>query len=155
MNTTRSRFNKEFRLENLLNLKRAIANGSFKDLDTPNNEWEGAYVIITSCKDRVANSTHEEDTFVLTKHSAILSKLFYYVKENIMGERDFYLYGFMALLANDFIKNFGDINDYTLLLDYISSGIAFYYKSAGNDMFQVMRFFLSSNINDEDIKHIL
>ena len=79
MNTTRSRFNKEFRLENLLTLKRAIANGSFKDLDTPNNEWEGAYVIITSCKDRVANSTHEEDTFVLTKHSAILSKLFHVI----------------------------------------------------------------------------
>lgn len=155
MNATRTKFNNESKLENLAVLKRTIGNGSFNCLNTPNVEWGGANVIITSCKDRVKNSTHDNDIFVLTKHSIELSKLFYYVKENIMDKRDFRLYGFMALLANDFIEEFGDLNDYTLLLNHIISGIAFYYLFPGEDMFNVMRFLLSYNIHDGDIKHIL
>ena len=155
MNTTKTKFNNESKLENLAALKRAIYNGSFKCLNTPNTEWGGANVIITSCRDRVKNSTYDNDIFVMTKHSILLSKLFHYVKENIMDERDFRLYGFMALLANDFLEEFGDMNDHTPLLNHITSGISFYYLFQGEDMFQVMRFLLSSNISDDDIKHIL
>ena len=55
-------------------------------------------------KDRIKNSTHDNDIFVLTKHTILLSKLFYYVKEDIMDERGFHPYGLMALLANDYLE---------------------------------------------------
>lgn len=156
MNKTITQISKESRLENLLTLKRAICNNSFEDLSAPDNEWGGAYVIITSSNEKIKNTRTDNDTFVVTRHSLILSKLFWYVKENIMYERDFHLYGFMALLANDFIKEFGDINNYNLLLGYVTSGISFYYQLYGKfDKFKLMRFFLSPNISDEDIKHIL
>lgn len=157
----------ENKLENLLTLKKAIDNDSFKDLELPNKEWGGAYVIITSSPENVFNPETDEDnwmgnksqnTYVVTQHSLILSKFFHYVKDNIMIDRDFHLYGFMALLANDFIKEFGDDVDCKYLLDYIVSGIAFYYNALETGMdgslFRVMRFFLSENISDDEIRHI-
>lgn len=144
---------KETRLENLETLIGAINHGFFEDLPTPYKEWGGAYVIVTSSSPKKIG--REDDTFVVSRHSLIISKLFYYVKEKVMIERDFHLYGFMALLANDFIREFGDMDDYTQLLDYITSGISFYYKNCEKDPFEIMRFFLSPNISDEDIRKIL
>lgn len=137
MNKTINQISKESRLENLSILQSAIDNGTFEELDTPNQEWGGAYVIITSAAERVFNPKTDEDdwygrksedTYVVTKHSLILSKLFWYVKENIMKEKDFHLYGFMAFLANDFIDEFGDLDNYNPLLNHVASGISFYYK---------------------------
>ena len=157
----------EIRYENILALKRAIDDNSFHELPLPDEEWGGAYVIITSSPDRVFNLETDEDnwignrsqdTYVLTQHSLILSKFFYYVKDNIMIDRDFYLYGFMALMANDFIREFGDGIDYRYLLDYLVSGISFYYNALESSdyrfMFRVMRFFLSENVTDEEIRRI-
>ena len=137
-----------------------------------NEEWGGSYVIITSSPDRVYNPETDEDdwygrrsecTYVLTKNSRDLSKFFAYVGDNIMKRCDNYLYGFMALLSKDFIMQFGDIEEYNLLLDYVFSGVAFYLgyfdweSGMGNskDAFDIMRFFLSQQISDEEIGHIL
>ena len=161
---------KEIRQENLLTLKRAIIDGSFEELAKGNTEWGGAYVIISSSAEFIERHKNEaeetyvnsQDTYVLTQHSIILSNLFDYVKENIMKGRDFYLYGFMALLANDFIRQFGDAEDYTLILEYVVEGISFYCKfndwECGMDSnlaFEIMRFFLSEQISTSEIKHIL
>ena len=157
----------EYRHENILALKQAIGDGFFMDLPLPNDEWGGAYVIITSSPDRVFDPETDEDnwignrsqdTYVVTQHSVMLSKFFYFVKDSIMIDRDYYLYGFMALLANDFLREFGDDVDCRYLLDYIVSGIAFYYNaketSSDESLFGAMRFFLSENIPDEEIKRI-
>lgn len=165
MNKTIDQISKESRLENLLALERAICNGSLEELDVPNDEWGGAHVIITSSPEDVFDpesdeddwlSRRSQDTYVVTKHSKALSKVFWHVKENILDERDFHLYGFMAFLANDFLKEFGDLDDCTLMLEYVASGILFYYKFFYEfDKFQLMRFFLSQNISDEEIKNML
>lgn len=102
-------------------------------------------------------------TYVLTKHALILSKFLDYVGNKIMDRQDNFLYGFMALLANDFIRQFGDSDNYNLLLDYIFSGVEFYlsyynWKNGMGDFkkaFEIMRFFLSENMTDEEIQHIL
>lgn len=115
-------FSKEIREKSLINLKNAIDLGSIGELIKPSEEWGGAYVIITSSEEKFDNlknnnedfyGRNTQDTYVLTRHAEILSGLFYYVKENIMSSRDNYLYGFMALLANDYIrhnnKNFNEL----------------------------------------------
>lgn len=163
---------KEIKPENLLALKEAIDSNSINDLIEFNKEWGGAYVIITSNPDKVFDPEKDEEdwfgrkascTYVLTKHSIALSKFFKYVDESIMVETDYYLYGFMALLANDFIKEFGDSEDYSLMLNYIFSGVLFYLKyydgksAMGNPKkaFKLMKFFLSEKTSDEEIKKIL
>ena len=154
-NKTTHQINKETRIENLDALRRAIDNRTLLELPTPNNEWGGGYVIITSSEENLKNFRIDDVTVVITQHSMILSKLFHYVKENIMVGRDFYLYGFMALLANDFIRQFGDLNDFNPLLDYVVSGISFYCQCDVTEMFDMMRFFLSDNVTDEEINKIL
>ena len=118
---------KETRQENLLALKRAIDSNSINALTEFNGEWAGAYVVITSSPDRIYNPETDGDdwngrrsecTYVLTKDSKELSKIFAYVGDSIMKGRDNYLYGFMALLANDFIRLFGDNYKSSLLLEY-------------------------------------
>ena len=162
---------KEIRHENLLTLKRAIDNHSIDEINEFDGEWGGSYVIITSSSDKIPNHETDEDdwyghesscTFVLTKNSNELSKFYAHVEEKVMEERDNYLYGFMALLANDFIGQFGDTYEYNLL-NYIFSGLSFYLgyfdweSGMGNpkDAFNMMRFFLSEQIPDEEIRHIL
>ena len=157
----------DYRHENILALKRAIDDGSFTEMVLPDMEWGGAYVIITSSPDRVFDPETDEDnwignrsqdTYVVTRHSMMLSGFFHHVKDNIMMDRDYYLYGFMALLANDFLREFGDGVDCRYLLDHIVSGISFYYNAmeTGGDehRFEMMRFFLSENISDEEIRRI-
>lgn len=163
---------KETRQENLLALKRAIDTISIEDIVEFDGEWGGAYVVVTSSKDRIFNPETDDDdwygrksqcTYVLTKNAEALSKFFAYVGESIMERRDNYLYGFMALLANDFIRQFGDADEYNPLLDYVFSGTSFYlshfdWQSAmGNaeEAFKAMRFFLSDNISDEEIRLVL
>lgn len=163
---------KETRQENLLALKRAIDAESIDDITEFDGEWGGAYVVITSSKNRIFNPETDEDdwygrrsqcTYVLTEKSDALSKFFAYVGESIMERRDNYLYGFMALLANDFIRQFGDADEYRPLLDYVFSGISFYLgyfdwqSGMGNaeEAFKAMRFFLSDKISDDEIRHIL
>lgn len=162
---------KETRHENLLTLKRAIDNHSIDEINEFDGEWGGSYVIITSSPDKIPNTETDENdwyghesscTYVLTKNSNELSKLFAHVGEKIMEERDNYLYGFMALLANDFIGQFGDAHEYDLL-DYLFSGLSFYLghfnweSGMGNpkNAFNMMRFFLSEQISDDEISHIL
>lgn len=162
---------KETRQENLLTLKRAIDNNSLDEIVDYNREWGGAYVIITSSQDNIFNPETDEDdwfshksqsTYVLTKNSIPLSKFFVYIRDKIMERRDNYLYGFMGLLAKDFIKQFGDADDYNLLLDYVFSGVSFYLgyfdwkcgMGKSNNAFKMMRFFLSEQISDEEIRHI-
>lgn len=103
-----------------------------------------AFVIITSKKESVHNSTHDEVIFDLAKKSKILSKIYYYIKEYLMVEMDFFIYGFMALLANDFMKEFRDMDDYTLLLNYIASGIEYYYQSekfvSNDEIFLIIQY---------------
>lgn len=162
---------KEIRQRNLILLKRAIQHDFIDEISDFDREWGGAYVVITSSPERVFNPETDEDwmgrraacTYVLTQNAIILSKFIDYVGFNIMERQDNYLYGFMALLANDFIRQFGDPDNHTLLLDYIFSGIAFYlsYYNWENGMgnpknaFDLMRFFLSENISNEEINHIL
>ncbi|MBE6507913.1 MAG: hypothetical protein E7Z77_00715 [Methanobrevibacter sp.] len=156
--------------ENLLALKRAIDDGSLEELISGDSEWGGAYVVISSSADFIENHRKnadenpmiDSDTYVLTKHSIALSGIFRYVKENVMEERDFHLYGFMAILANDFLRQFGDPDDSTFLLEYVFEGISFYCQfndwECGTEYdfgFEIMRFFLSENISDEEIRHIL
>ena len=108
---------KETRQNNLLALKKTIDNNSFEELISEDKDWGGAYVIITSSPERVFNPETDKDdwfgrrsscTYVLTKHSMILSNFFYYVRDNIMGDTDNYLYGFMALLAKDFMVDYDE-----------------------------------------------
>lgn len=163
---------KEQREKNLIALKNAIDMGTIDEIIKPTEEWGGAYVIITSSEERVFDPEKEEedfyghrahDFFVLTKHAEILSGLFYYVKENILGGRDNYLYGFMALLANDYLRNFGESDDYTQLLKYIIDKIYGYFlyydwengMGDSKEAFDVMRNYLSDETSDEEIKKIL
>ena len=162
---------KENRYENLLTLKRAIDNHSLDEINEFDGEWGGSYVIITSSPDKIHNRETDGDdwyghrsscTYVLTKNSYELSKLFAYVGEKIMKRRDNYLYGFMALLAIDFIGQFGDTRKYKIL-NYVLSGVSFYLgyfdweSGMGNpkNAFNIMRFFLLEQISDEEIRHIL
>ena len=126
---------KETSQENLLTLKRAIDSNSLDDLVDYSREWGGAYVVITSSQDKIFNPETDEDdwfsrksqsTYVLTKNSIPLSKFFIYIRVKIMERRDNFLYGFMALLAKDFIRQFGDTDEYNLLLNYVFSGVSFY-----------------------------
>lgn len=163
---------KEVREKSLINLKNAIDLGSIDELIKPAEEWGGAYVIITSSEEKFDNlknnsedyygrNTH--DIYVLTRHAKILSGLFYYVKENIIGSRDNYLYGFMALLANDYIRQNGESEDYSEFLEHIIQKIYAYFEyyswenGMGNseEAFDVMRHYLSDEISDDEIKRIL
>lgn len=162
---------KETRQDNLLALKKTIDNNSFEELICEDKDWGGAYVIITSSPERVFNPENDEGdwfgrrsscTYVLTKHSMILSNFFYYVRDNIMGDTDNYLYGFMALLAKDFMKQYGDHDNYYPMLEYLFSGISFYLgcfnwetgMGKSEKAFNIIRFFLSQNTSDEEIGHI-
>ncbi len=165
-------FTKEQREKNLINLKNAIDLDKIDDIIKPTTEWGGAYVIVTSNEEDIFNPEIDEDDwhgrksqdiYVLTKHAKILSGLFYYVKENVLNDRDNYLYGFMALLANDYLRLYGDDEDYLPLLKYITDkiyGYFLYYNwevgmGNSNEAFDVMRNYLSSEINDDEIKKIL
>lgn len=172
MNGNNPTISKEVREKSLINLKNAIDLGSIGELIKPTEEWGGAYVIITSSEeefDNLKNNNEDfygrntQDTYVLTRHAEILSGLFYYVKENIMGSRDNYLYGFMALLANDYIQQNGESEDYSEFLEYIIQKIYAYFEyydwenGMGNseEAFDVMRYYLSDEISDDEIKRIL
>ena len=165
-------FTKEQREKNLINLKNAIDLNKIDDIIKPTTEWGGAYVIITSNEKDLFNPETDEDDwhgrksqdiYVFTKHAKILSGLFYYNKENILGDRDNYLYGFMGLLANDYLRLYGDDEDYPPLLKYITDkiyGYFLYYNweigmGNSNEAFDVMRNYLSGEIRDDEIKKIL
>ena len=47
-NKTTHQINKETRIENLDALRRAVDNRTLLEVPTPDNEWGGGYVIITS-----------------------------------------------------------------------------------------------------------
>ena len=105
---------KEIRQKNLLALKGAIDSNCLNEIVEFDGEWGGAHVIITSSQDRIHDLKTDGDdwcgrssecTYVLTRNSKDLSKLFAYVRDDIMEERDNYLYGFIALLANDLSGN--------------------------------------------------
>ena len=152
---TKTTYHKLSELENI------IENGELDEINTC-KEWGGAYVIITTQAPDKMTGRMENDTFVITKHAEILSKLFCYVKDNFMKTADNYLYGFMALLANDFIAQNSDENPQEML-KYIFKGISIYliYYDFENSMgdsakaFNLMKLLLSENTSDEDIKKIL
>ena len=165
-------FTKEQREKNLINLKNAIDLDKIDDIIKPTTEWGGAYVIITSNEENIFNPETDEDDwhgrksrdiYVLTKHAKILSGLFYYVKENVLDNRDNYLYGFMALLANDYLRSYGDDGDYSHLLKYIIDKIYGYFMyfdwevstHDSKEAFDVMRNYLSDKTTDEEIRKIL
>lgn len=167
---TRNNNFKEFRQYNLLKLKDAIDNDFIDGLVDFEKEWGGAHVVVTSNPERVFDPKRDEDwmgrraasTYVLTKHALKVSKFIKFVDCNIMARQDNYLFGFMALLVNDFLKQFGDVDNYSLLLDYLFSGVSFYLSyydwesGMGNSKkaFELMRFFLSEKTSDAEIKHI-
>lgn len=168
---TRKNNLKKIRQFNLLKLKESIDNDSIDGLIDFNREWGGAYVVVTSNPERVFDPEIDENdwmgrraacTYVLTKHALKVSKFLSFVDHNVMARQDNYLFGFIALLANDFIKQFGDVDNYTLLLDYLFSGVSFYFSyydgesGMGNSRkaFELMRFFLSEKTSDEEIRHI-
>ena len=162
---------KEQQEKNLINLKNAIDLGSIDQLIKPCDDWGGAYVIITSSEEKILNlkkddgfySHSNEDIYVLTKHARILSGLFYYIKENVLEDRDNYLYGFLALLANDYLRLYGESNDYIPLLKYIidkAYGYFLYFDwkvsmRDSQEAFDVMRNYLSNEISDNEIRKIL
>lgn len=162
---------KQQREKNLIALKNSIDLGTIDDIIKPTKEWGGAYVIITSSEERVFDPENDkddfyghrsQDLFVLTKHSEILSGLFYYVKENILGKRDNYLYGFMALLANEYLRTSGE-DDYIQLLKYVIDNIYGYFlyfdwevgMDDSKEAFDVMRNYLSDEISDDEIRKLL
>ena len=163
----------EQREKNLTNLKTAVDFGRINEfIIKRKKDWGGANVIITSCEEDIFDPKTDEDDwygrksmdlYVLTKHSKILSGLFYYVKENVLDERDNYLYGFMALLANDYLRNYGDDGDYRPLLKYIIDKIYEYFvyfdwevsMDDSKVAFDVMRSYLSDKTCDDEIKKIL
>lgn len=164
-------FRKEQREKNLINLKNAIDLDKIDDIIKPTTEWRGAYVIVTSNEKDIFNPETDEDDwhgrksqdiYVFTKHAKILSGLFYYIKENILSDRDNYLYGFMALLANDYLRLYGD-DDYLHLLKYIIDKIYGYFMyfdwevsmRDSKEAFDVMRNYLSDKTTDEEIRKIL
>ncbi len=155
--TTHQKLTKEMRKENLLNLKKIINDESFDELNFMKREWGGAEIVITSDSKRVFNPETDKDdwfgrrsscTYVLTKHSMLLSNFIYYVSRKIMDRTDFYLYNFMAFLAKDYINFFGEENP-TQLLNHIFYGVAAYCKyydwEIGNrdTISDFMKFFLS------------
>ncbi|MBR5503271.1 MAG: hypothetical protein IKV87_02325 [Methanobrevibacter sp.] len=157
--------------ENMSRLKEAIENRSIENMFPLNGEWGGAYVIVTSDEKKVFNPETDEDnwyghrgqcTYVLTQHAKILSDIFYYVRDNIMNGRDIFLYGFMALLANDYIRQFDDPEDPYGLLDYVANGVEAYYQFINweiwevdsKELFKFMRSYLSLEITDNEIRHI-
>ena len=160
------------RQENFLTLKRAIDNDSIEYLVEFNKKWGGAYVIVTSNPKMVFNPETDEDdwfghrssaTYVLTQNAVILSKFLRFIDCNVMASQDNYLFGFIALLANDFIRQLGHLKDSKPILEYLFSGVSFYLSfydwenGMGNSKkaFEFMRFFLSENISDDEIRHIL
>ena len=162
---------KEQREENLIKLKNAIDLGTIDNLIRPTHEWGGAYVVITSDENEVFNPETDEVywadkrpliTYVVTQHAKMLSGLYYYVKLNILDSRDAFLYGFMALLANDYLKIYGDDDYYVPMLKYVIDGIYGYFlyydweNGMGNETeaFDVMRNYLSDKTTDEEIKKI-
>ena len=163
-------FTKEQREINLINLKNAIDLSTIDEIIKPTNEWGGAHVIITSSKEHIIKletgddwyDHKSNDLYVLTKHAKMLSGLFYYVKENVLDNRDNYLYGFMALLANDYIRKYED-DDFYHLLKYVIDKIYAYFlyfnwEVTMNDSeaaFDVMRNYLSDKTTDDEIKKIL
>ena len=164
--------NMQVQKENLSRLKEAIENRSIGNMFPLNREWAGAYVIVTSDEKEVFNPETDKDnwyghrgqcTYVLTQHAKILSNIFYYVRDNIMNGRDFHLYGFMALLANDYIRQFDDPEDPYGLLDYVANGVGaycqfIYWEERKLDykiVFKFMRSCLSREITDNEIMHVL
>ena len=162
---------KEQREENLIELKNAIDLGTINKIIKPTIEWGGAYVIITSDEKEVFNPETDKVywgdrrpaiTYVLTKHAKTLSGLYFYVKHKILDSRDAFLYGFMALLANDYLKLYGDDDDYVPMLKYVIDGIYGYFlyydweNGMGNhqEAFDVMRNYLSEKTSDEEIRKI-
>ena len=153
---------KESRERNLVNLKNSIDLGTIDDIIKPTDEWGGAHVIITSSNEKASN--HDaNDICVLTRHSQILSGLFFYVKENILIDRDFFLYGFMALLAIDYIRQNEESDDYNPFLKYVIDNIYAYFlyfnwESGIKDIsesFDVMRNYLSDEISNNEISKVL
>ena len=158
------------RKTNLLDLLNAIENGSVEGLIRPTEGWGGANVLIATSKEELLSPPRSynferyahSDTLVFTKHSAILSGFFYYIKNNVMYGRDFYLYGFMALLANDYLKQKGDSDDYIPLLSYVAKGVkAYLYLFNWEDgayhreeFYHFLKTYLSDNMSDEEIKKI-
>ena len=158
------------RKANLLDLLNALDNGSVEGLIKPTEGWGGAKVLIASSKDELLNPPRsydferyaDSDTLVFTKHSAILSGFFYYIKNNVMYGRDFYLYGFMALLANDYLKQYGDSEDCIPLLSYVAKGVeAYLYRFNWKDgscqrkeFREFLKTQLSDNMTDEEIRKI-
>lgn len=164
-------FTKEQREENLIKLKNAIDLGTIDELIRPTPEWGGAYVVITSDENDVFDPERDEVywadkrpliTYVVTKHAKRLSGLFEYVKMNILESRDAFLYGFMALLANDYLKNYGDDDNHVPMLKYVIDGIYGYFlyydweNGMGNsqEAFDVMRNYLSDKTSDDEIQKI-
>lgn len=166
------RFTKEQREENLINLKNAIDLGTIDKVIKPTKEWGGAYVIITSSEEDIFNpeidgndwyGRNSQDLYVITKHAKVLSGLFYHVKENVLGDWDNYLYGFMALLANDYLRANDEDCEYTPMLKYIIDKIYGYFlyydwevgMGDSKEAFDVMRSYLSDKTSDEEINKIL
>lgn len=153
---------KESRERNLVNLKNSIDLGTIDEIIKPTDEWGGAHVIITSSNEKALN--HDaNDICVLTRHSQILSGLFFYIKENILFDRDFFLYGFMALLAIDYLRQNGESDDYNPFLKYVIDNIYAYFlyfnwesgiKDIG-ESFDVMRNYLSDEISNNEISKVL
>lgn len=145
-----------------------IEKDSIDSLFEDSGEWGGAHVIITSDEEKAMELMKGEedsksgDLYVLSQNSESLSGLFNYVKENVMPVRDNYLYAFMALSAIDFIRRYGD-DDSISLLKYIVQNIKGYlayfdWKSAMGDKgeaFKVMRYYLSSQVTDDEISFML
>lgn len=164
-------FTKEQREENLIILKNAIDLGTIDEIIRPTHEWGGAYVVITSDENEVFDPKRDEVywadkrpliTYVVTQHAKILSGLYFYVKHKILDSRDGYLYGFMALLANDYLKLYGDDDEYVPLLKYVIDGIYGYFlyydwengMGSEEEAFDVMRNYLSEKTSDEEIQKI-
>lgn len=162
---------KEIRQENFRILRKAVDDRSICNVIQPSEDWGGAHVIITSDEEKVFLKKIDKDDFysrrsgdlyVVTKESAILSGLFRYVKENVLSGPDNYLYAFMALSANDFIKQNGD-DDCLGLLSHVIDNAFEYMEHFGweNSMgdsdcaFEVMRKLLSDATGDDDIRFML
>lgn len=150
---------KETKEKNLINLKNSIDSGTIDTIIKPAEEWNDAYVIITSSKEKSVNIDSKE-IYVITKHSTILSALFYFFKENILESDDYFLFGFMALLAIDYIRQNDESDDYVPFLSYIIDKIySFFsycdwnYNLKEIDRFDFFRYYLSSNISNNEISN--
>ena len=155
------------RKDKLLTLKKSIDKKTFDQFITLEKEWNDSYVIITSSPDLIMNhknnlSNHKfACTLVITKNSAILSNFLNYVSKNIMINKDFYLFKLIAILSNDYIKQYGDMDDYYPLLNHLINRIYYYCKfyeyewADANSIFKFIRLLASENISDEEINQAL